>query len=286
MKRKLLDISEKIDPLTVAIYELVASVAHKNNTKFFVVGATARDLVLEHGYGIKVGRATRDIDLAVQVQDWSEFEELKKGLIGTGQFMETKAMQMIQYQNRIPIDIIPFGPIKEQDNSISWPPGHEVKMNILGFDEAYGDAMPVRLKTNPVLDIGVVSPTSLVVLKLLAWKDRAQTNTRDAIDLGFIIRNYLDVGNHERLQKDHHDMLDEAFDYELAGARLLGRDIVNVVGELTRAALIQILEEQTPEGDRYPLVEDMSSGEFSGQFEANLELLKSLEQGILDTVVK
>ncbi len=282
MKRKLLDISRTIDQLTVGIYEQIASVADENNIKFFVVGATARDLVMEHGYGIKAGRATRDIDLAVQVENWEEFEDLKNGVIETGQFSETKMMQRIQYRERIPIDIIPFGLIKEQDDSISWPPDHEVKMNILGFDEAYGDAMPVRLKTNPELDIRVVSPTSLVVLKLLAWKDRAKINTKDAIDLSFIIRNYLDIGNHERLQEDHNDLLDEPFDYELSGARLLGRDIKNVVSEETRGVLVQILEEQTIEGDRYPLVEDLVSGDFPGQFEANLTLLKSLKQGILD----
>ncbi len=69
MKRKLLNISGKIDPQTVAIYELVASVAESRSIKFFVVGATARDLILQHGFGIEARRATRDIDLAVQVKN-------------------------------------------------------------------------------------------------------------------------------------------------------------------------------------------------------------------------
>lgn len=175
MRRKLLDISEKIDPLTVAIYESIVSVAESKNIKFFIVGATARDLILYHGYGIEAGRATRDIDLAVQVQDWGEFEELKKGVVETGHFAETKMVQRILYRQSIPIDIVPFGEIKGRDSSIGWPPSHEVKMNILGFEEAYSDAIPVRLKVNPTLDIFVVSPTSLAALKLLAWKDRAST---------------------------------------------------------------------------------------------------------------
>ena len=101
MRRKLLDISGKIDQQTVAIYELIASVAEAKNIKFFVVGATARDLVLHHGFGIEVRRATRDIDLAVQVPNWDEFEALKMELIDTGSFIETRMMQRLQYQETI-----------------------------------------------------------------------------------------------------------------------------------------------------------------------------------------
>jgi len=77
MSRTLLDISGKIDVFTVAIYEQIVSVAESQNIKFFIVGATARDLVLHHGFGIEARRATKDIDLAVQVASWDEFQALK-----------------------------------------------------------------------------------------------------------------------------------------------------------------------------------------------------------------
>jgi len=282
MKRKLLNISGKIDPQTVAIYELIASAAESRNIKYFVIGATARDLVLHHGFGIESRRATRDIDLAVQVPDWGEYEELKKGLVETGHFVETSMIKRLKYQERIPVDIVPFGAIKEADGSISWPPDHEVRMNILGFEDACRDAMPVRLNTNPELDVLVASPTSQAALKLIAWKERSPANTRDAIDLIFIIRSYLDAGNNGRLPEEHSDLLDENFDYVLTGARLLGRDIANCLGEETITVLKKILAEQTAEGDRYPLVEDMASGGSRDQFEENLDILKSMKQGVTD----
>ncbi len=285
MKRKLLDISEKIDPLTVAIYEVIASVMNEVNLDFIVVGATARDFVLQHGFGIESKRGTLDVDLAIQVSNWGEFEELKKRLIQTGKFEETGAAQKLKYMGRLPIDLIPFGSIEEVDGSISWPPDHEVRMNIIGFEDAYNDAMLVRLKTDPVLDVLVASPPSLTALKLISWKDRAPGNTRDAIDLIFIIRSYLDIGNNERLHEEHPELIDEDFDYIRTGARLLGRDIANVlIGEAIER-FKHILEEQTAEGDKYPLVEDMTGRGSREDFDENLALLKSLKQGILDVAI-
>jgi len=282
MRKTLLNISGKLDPISIAIYEQIAKIAMSQKIPFFIIGATARDLILHHGYGIKVRRATKDIDLAVHVASWDEFQALKNKLIETVPFSETKMMQRLMYQESIPIDIVPFGAIKEPDGSISWPPDHDIRMNILGFDDAYSDAMPVRLKTEPELDVLVASPTSLAALKLISWKDRAPENTKDAIDLMFIIQNYLDIGNHERLHDKHSDLIDENFDYVRAGARLLGRDIATILKEQVITKVQQILKEQTVDGDRYPLVEDMSRGESGEKIQENLELLKCLMKGVLD----
>lgn len=282
MRKTLLNISGKIDAFTVAIYEQIATVAEAQKIPFFVVGATARDLVLHHGYGIEVGRATKDVDLAVQVASWDQFQELKKSLIQTGQFAETKMTQRLQYKNTIPVDIIPFGSITEADGLISWPPDHAIRMNTLGFEDAYNHAISVRLRAKPELDVLVTSPASLAALKLLSWQQRAPENTKDAIDLIFIIKNYLDIGNHERLHDEHKDLVNDDFDYVQAGARLLGRDIASALSDESMAEVHQIFDEQTANSDKYPLVEDMSRGESAESVQENLLLLKNIKQGVLD----
>jgi len=284
MKRALLDISGKIDPFIMAIYEQIARVAKAQGVEFFIVGATARDLVLHHGYGIEVRRATRDIDLAVQVSNWDEFQNLKDSLIATGEFADTKMTQRLQYRESIPVDIVPFGAITEADGSINWPPNFATRMSILGFAEAYEDALPVRLNNGPEIEVYVASPTSLAALKLIAWKERAPGNTKDATDLIYIIQNYLDIGNHERLQNEHRDLMDDDFDYVRAGARLLGRDMAQVLSDAAIEAVRHILQTETTEGDKYPLVEDMSRGEPGEVLQENIQLLRKLEQGIADVV--
>ncbi|MGD9161830.1 MAG: hypothetical protein PVG39_25695 [Desulfobacteraceae bacterium] len=70
MSRNLLDLSGKIDPLTIELFETIKNTADSGGINFFVVGASARDMILEYGYEIKTKRATMDIDLGVQVADW------------------------------------------------------------------------------------------------------------------------------------------------------------------------------------------------------------------------
>lgn len=280
MNRNLLNISGKINEPIIKVYELITEVANQNNVKFFVIGATARDMVFEYGYGITVSRATRDIDLAVQVATWVEFQSLKNALIATGQFAVSKMMQRVYYQNEIPIDIIPFGAIENESN-ISWPPDGSVKMNVAGFDDAYYATQTVRLRESPLLEIPVVTPAALVILKLMAWQDRSSEHSKDAIDLAFILRWYLDTGHTERLSEQHSDLLDD-FDFERSGARLLGRDIASIVSAQTKQKLHEILSLETGEQKNYRLVDAMTNRQDEQKFENNLVLLQSLYLGFTE----
>ncbi|MDD5115323.1 MAG: nucleotidyl transferase AbiEii/AbiGii toxin family protein [Methylobacter sp.] len=282
MNKNLLNISGKISEPIIKVYELIKEVANQNNVKFFVIGATARDMVFDYGYGISVSRATRDIDLAVQVATWTEFQSLKNALIATGQFVSSQMMQRVYYQNEIPIDIVPFGAIENESN-ISWPPDGSVKMNVAGFNDAFYATQTVRLRESPILEIPVVTPAALVILKLMAWQDRASEQRKDAIDLAFILRWYLDTGHTERLTEQHNDLLDDDFDFELTGARLLGRDIAGIVSVQTKQKLHEILSIETGEQKQYRLIEAMTNRQNGQTFEKNLALLQHLYLGFNET---
>lgn len=265
-------------------YQTVSEISSSLGIPFFVVGATARDLVLEYGYNIKPHQATKDVDFAVQVSGWEQFERLIEKLVKEGGFKRTKEVQRY-YFNSTPIDIIPFGKIGSGKTSIKWPPTNAVVMDILGFDEAYNNALRVRLEANPVFEIKVVAPSGWALLKIIAWKDRdAETRKKDAKDLALILRNYTEAGNFERLYgKSHSSMLEEEdFDTEFAGARLLGRDIAKIAKKKSLAKARQILEEGTSEAKHFPLVTDMAESKIdqAAEFEKNLLLLSKLRKGM------
>ena len=67
MSKKLIDLSGKIDSLILEILETIEKVSRSLSMDFFVVGATARDIILECAYGISNLRATQDIDFGVRV---------------------------------------------------------------------------------------------------------------------------------------------------------------------------------------------------------------------------
>ena len=77
-------------PLSASLLELIREldrVAQELGTPYFVIGATARDILMEHVYGIETTRATEDIDFAVAVSSWDAFDQLKAHLVATGRFM-------------------------------------------------------------------------------------------------------------------------------------------------------------------------------------------------------
>ena len=283
MSNSLLDLSEKIDPPLVAVLAAIAEVAVARGIQYFVVGAAARDMVLSYGHGIASKRATVDIDLGVEVAEWEEFSALKDGLTATGQFEPTRAAQRLLYKGALPIDIVPFGQLEHANKEITWPPDHRVMMNVLGFADAFRSAQVVRLRSNPVLDIPFATPAGLAVLKVIAWSERTPRGDKDAGDLDFLMRNYMDAGNQERLTEEHADMLaDDDFDYERAGARLLGRDMAKVMTTETRKVVLEILDQETGDQKRYRLVEDMTrshAGE-GNAFEECMQFLEVLTRGI------
>jgi predicted nucleotidyltransferase len=86
MKNTSIDLSGKISETAVSILIEIEKIAVKLDFSFFVVGATARDFILEHQFDIKPSRATIDIDIGVIVSGWDQFELLKYELLSLREF--------------------------------------------------------------------------------------------------------------------------------------------------------------------------------------------------------
>ncbi len=281
MSKNLLNISGKISDPILSIYTLIAAATKENNVPFFIIGATARDIIFEHAYAIPAPRATRDIDLAIHIATWNDFTQLKSQLIKTGDFTPTNMAQRLLYQYDIPIDLVPFGAI-EINGNINWPPDFSIKMSVIGFNEAYKTTALVRLRDIPVLDIHVITPAALVILKLIAWKERRHQDSKDALDLVFLLTEYINADNIERVSVKHQDLLlEEDFDYEICSARLLGRDIATIASATTKQVLDELLISETGEQAQYNLVEAMqTTRDNSSKFARNLNLLNALYKGL------
>jgi predicted nucleotidyltransferase len=283
---KLLDLSEKIDALALSLYEVLTEVGSSIGLRFFVVGATARDTILELGFGIPSGRATKDVDVGVRVASWGDFDRLKEALLQTRHFARTREVLRFLYRGALPVDILPFGEIADPQGEIRWPPDHEVVMGVVGFEEAYRSALTVRVRAHPPLDVLVASPAGLAILKFTAWAERPSERTKDARDFVHILERYLDAGNLERLLEEHDDLVGvENFDYLRAGARLLGRDIASLGHPETRAKILEALERETGDAGESLLIRQIVRdsaliGEEEGRFEEVLALLNELKAGL------
>lgn len=84
---------------------------------FFVIGATARDIVIQEILNTSSRRKTRDLDLAIAVPNWQEFDKIKKNLIVDG-FEKDKDKQQRFYYGDYEIDIVPYGYVAKDDDNI------------------------------------------------------------------------------------------------------------------------------------------------------------------------
>jgi predicted nucleotidyltransferase len=281
----LFDLSGKIDKRTVDVLCEVKQTADALGIPFFVVGASARDIILKHCYGIDPARMTRDIDLGVKIDTWNQFSQLTNSLIATDKFSPTKEQHRLNF-GTMPLDIVPFGAIADKKRKISWPPEHDVFMSLLGFQEAYEHAIEIRLSSDPIIDIKLPSLPGLSLMKLIAWKDKYPERKKDAQDLLFIMRNYENAGNFERLYTEEQDLLQaEKFDAQLAAICLLGRDMAMIAEPDTKSEVALILEDETKPISQNRLIIDMMAGGaslFEGRFEEiKLQLVK-LKEGFAD----
>lgn len=220
------DESRPLDPVTFRILSSLNRAAVELKIPYILVGATARDLLLFHVFGIPVTRATADVDFAIAVDTWERFRQLRTALLASGDFREGKVEQRISLKTpslagEIPVDLIPFGGVAEA-KVIHWPPARETVMTVTGFEDAMESLIQVQV--NADLTIPVASLAGIAVLKLFAWHDR-QTSDKDALDLYRLISSYADAGNLDRLYGEQDQLMEQAeHDIELAGAALLGFD--------------------------------------------------------------
>jgi predicted nucleotidyltransferase len=224
----------------------------EKSTRYFLAGATAREVILRHVFGRPPGRRTLDVDFGIAVRDWDHFNTLKSSMEQTGFAPHPHKIHRLTYPSTpaVVVDLIPFGGVESADRNIAWPPEEDIVMRVAGFSDGLESAVLVRLDKNLV--IPVVSIPVLLVLKLFAWVDRRHEK-RDVADIYTLLKDYGDAGNEDRLYGAELSVLEvEGYDFELAGARLIGRDAAGVISEDTRKRVRDILESE-------PLMEQLTN---------------------------
>ena len=246
MNNTLLALSHKAElGLHARVVADVQAVATPLGIAMLITGAFARDLHLHHAWGVPVQRQTGDVDFALTVNDWTAFELLRGQLVNTRRFAEVRGLpHRLRHGDGLPVDLVPFGAIETEQRQIAWPPAGDVVMDVFGFREAQATAVRVDLPEG--VQASVVSLPALAWLKIVCWQDRHRRSPgKDAQDLQQILNHYLDAGNEPRLWDEFLPWTQEDdFDYVLAGARMLGRDIAQQLDAKALARVSDIITQQ------------------------------------------
>lgn len=244
---------------------------------FYIIGATARDIILSNLHGLVPERKTADLDIAIAISDWNQFQSIEESLPNKEGFTKSKEQkQRFFYKDIYAIDIVPFGDVSEDDGNIYWPPDETIAMSVWGFPET-ADAT-ISIEIDGEFAVEIASLPGLFLLKLVAWKDRHLSDSKDAYDIALLLINYLDI-NTERAVDEHYDLYEvDNFDQVIAGAQLMARDVKLLLrnNENTINYLIEILTEEIRLAEESQLINQLVESDASLHYEQVLACLESI----------
>lgn len=204
---------------------------------FFVIGATARDIVMEL-HNEKSGRLTHDLDIAITVNNWEQWQKVEQEIVKLENFTkDPNQKQRFIYKDKFQLDVVPFGDIMKQDSKIFWPPDESFAMSVLGFNAA--EEASLKVNVDQEIQIQIASLSGVFLLKITAWKGRHHESNKDADDIGFILENYLLI-NEERAAVEYYGDIYDKDDFTVikGSGTLLGIDIAGILKEYPKESKI------------------------------------------------
>lgn len=194
--------------------------------EYFVIGATARDIVCSQLVGTISNRGTRDLDIAIAIPNWTAYEQIEDILISNGFTKDADMRQRFRY-GYYELDIVPYGDVANKDDMIIWPPAETIAMSVKGFNEVLKDV--ITLTIDDEFCIKIASLHGLFLLKFNAWMDRNLTTSKDAEDMSFILSNYFMANVDRNAYSEVFDWAD--FDEYAVGGYWIANDLVPLLNK-------------------------------------------------------
>lgn len=210
------------------LLQVVEKVFIKCDVDFYLLGAIARDTW--YAKEQIESPATRDVDFAVYISEKEKYDEVLGELIYNHGFSEIKDVPFrLQTPFTFTIDIIPFGEISI-DEAVIPDENWDRPIFVNGFEEIFRKATIQVKDEGDDLEFKVATLPAILLLKLIAYDDRPEKRTQDPKDIVQIIENYFEVEK-EMIWEDHHDLFDEDSGLIEIGARVIGREINQIISE-------------------------------------------------------
>lgn len=227
----------------------------------YVVGALARDIAMEILKMPPSPRRTADLDVAIALKDWSQFDLLKEHLLKNN-FVKGTPKQRFYYKgadgnNDYEIDIVPFGEL-ETDEKVGWPPDGNPEMSVRCFKDVMSIADIVVIDDSIVIKMTPLSGQFLI--KFDTWLDRHLLTDKDAADMLYIMENfYLAYISVKQPVPNEVQDASETFDLLSGGARWIACEMRDFLTEEHLNFYINQLQMQIEQDESSRLINAMSS---------------------------
>ena len=255
--------SEKIgNPLLIELLRKLTDSFGRMDREFYVIGATARDIIVQQLLDTASTRRTKDLDIAIAIPDWDAFEQIKERLVADG-FKKSNDMYQRFYYGAYEVDIVPYGVVAKEDDNIYWPPEEVVAMSVKGFDEVLSEAITVSIDDE--FKVKIASLHGLFLLKLNAWLDRNAKTSKDAEDMSFILSNYFMANLDREIHQEVYDW--EIFDEYIVGGYWLAHDLVTLLNVNQLNYYKEVIEGELAKQEESRLINQMIENSYSLKYE-------------------
>ena len=255
--------SEKIgNPLLIELLRKLTDSFGRMDREFYVIGATARDIIVQQLLDTASTRRTKDLDIAIAIPDWDAFEQIKERLVADG-FKKSNDMYQRFYYGAYEVDIVPYGVVAKEDDNIYWPPEEVVAMSVKGFDEVLSEAITVSIDDE--FKVKIASLHGLFLLKLNAWLDRNAKTSKDAEDMSFILSNYFMTNLDREIHQEVYDW--ENFDEYIVGGYWLAHDLVTLLNVNQLNYYKEVIEGELAKQEESRLINQMIENSYSLKYE-------------------
>lgn len=255
--------SEKIgNLLLVELLRKLTDSFNKMGREFYVIGATARDIIMQQLLDTESRRRTKDLDIAIAIPDWDTFEQVKQKLIADG-FEKSTDMQQRFFYGEYELDIVPYGVVAKEDDNIYWPPEEVVAMSVKGFDEVLSEAITVSIDDE--FKVKIASLHGLFLLKFNAWLDRNAKTSKDAEDMSFILSNYFMANLDREMHQEVYDW--ENFDEYIVGGYWLAHDLVALLDVNQLNYYKEVVKEELVKEEKSRLFNQMIESSYGLKYE-------------------
>ena len=258
---------------------------------FYLIGAVARDIWMTQIYAEPDRRTTKDLDLAVFINDTAEYDALLTWLVEQQGFARTQSSAFcLLYPSatgsgHVAVDLMPFGAIADEAGDVYFSGRGMERISTVGFTEVLAEAATVATPTGQ--QWRVVTLPGIVVLKLMAWQDRPERG-KDAVDIWNLLEVYFNLVQ-EEIYTSHLELLNEEETPDttnlmlLVGARVLGRHVRQLLtGGPVLTRLLSLLAGQLTLGEQSPMARTMSRQ--GPEISTCLTTLAALRAGMEDAI--
>jgi predicted nucleotidyltransferase len=278
-KNSKVNLNNRQDPRLAEVLTSVDDSCKLLGVDFYILGALARDVWYEQGAVAALG--TKDVDFAILISDVNDFTKLKELLERDHGFTRIADNQFaLIAQNRLEIDILPFGQLEVEDGEAFDVEERKVKVN--GLNQVYLDSVK-NVFLFKDREFKVATLPAIIMLKLIAYDDRPEQRANDPEDCMSIIKNYYSLQSD--LIFDHHFDLLVYMPPDVAAPRVIGRELRHTLkqDQQLRDRVVKILKDHIGLREQSGFVLKMATREYYGTDEAVMyleEILNGIEEDV------